>query len=147
MESNEKLAKELDKPIIRKFKNRVYSGFKDTVWGADLAHLQLISKFNKGFRFWLCVFDSFSKYAWVVPLKDRNGVTITNAFQKKLKESNKREILMVKKLLEHFMKKNCKRLIKKNLGLKRWLNEKEINYVSNGKVVIIRWIVGLIKKI
>ena len=51
LESNEKLAKELDKPIIRKFKNRVYSGFKDNVWGADLAHMQLISKFNKGFRF------------------------------------------------------------------------------------------------
>ena len=115
MESNEKLVKELDKPVIRKFKNPVYSGFKDNVWGADLTHMQLISKFNKGFRFWLCVIDSFSKYAWVVSLKDRNGVTITNAFQKKLKESDKREILMVKKLLEHFMKKNCKRLINKNL--------------------------------
>ena len=51
LESNEKLVKELDKPVIRKFKNSVYSGFKDNVWGADLAHMQLISKFNKGFRF------------------------------------------------------------------------------------------------
>ena len=50
--------------------------------GADLADMQLISKFNEGFRFLLCVIDIFSKYAWVIPLKDKKGVTITNAFQK-----------------------------------------------------------------
>ena len=52
--------------------------------------MQLISKFNKEFRFLLCVIDIFSKYAWVVPLKDKKGITITNAFQKILKESNKK---------------------------------------------------------
>ena len=56
-------------------------------------------------------------------------------------------ILMVKKLLEHFMKKNCKRLIKKNLELKKCLGEKVINYILNGKVMIIYLIAGLIKKI
>ena len=50
--------------------------------------MQLISKFNKGIRLLLCVIDIFSKYAWVVPLKDKKGITITNAFQKFLKESN-----------------------------------------------------------
>ena len=51
LEFNEQLAKELHKPIIRNFKKRtVYSGFKDNIWGADLADTQLISKFNKGFR-------------------------------------------------------------------------------------------------
>ena len=70
------------KPIIRKFKKRtVYSGFKDNIWGGDLADMQLISKFNKEFRFLLCVIDIFSKYAWVVPL-NKKGVTITVAFQK-----------------------------------------------------------------
>ena len=55
LEFNEQLAKELYKPIIRKFKKRkVYSGFKDNIWGADLADMQLISKFNKGFKFLLC---------------------------------------------------------------------------------------------
>ena len=49
--------------------------------------MQLISKFNKGFRFLLCVIDIFSKYAWVVLLKDKKGVSIFNAFQKFLKES------------------------------------------------------------
>ena len=50
--------------------------------------MQLISKFNKGIRFLLCVIDIFSKYTWVVPLKDKKGITITNAFQKILDESN-----------------------------------------------------------
>ena len=49
---------------------------------ADLADMQLISKFNKGFRFLLCVIDIFSKYAQVVPLKDKKGVSIVDAFQK-----------------------------------------------------------------
>ena len=63
-ELNKQLAKELHKPIIRKFKKRkVYSGFKDNIWGADLSDMQLISKFNKGFRFLLCLIDIFSKYA------------------------------------------------------------------------------------
>ena len=52
--NNEKLA-ELHKPILRKLiKRTVYSGFKDNIWGADLANMQLISKFNKGFSFIMC---------------------------------------------------------------------------------------------
>ena len=58
---NMQLADELHKPIIRKFKKRkVYSSFRDKIWGADLADMQLLSKFNKGFRFLLCVIDIFS---------------------------------------------------------------------------------------
>ena len=52
--------------------------------------MQLISKFNKRFRFLLCVIDIFSKYAWVVRLKDKKGVSIADAFQKILKESNRK---------------------------------------------------------
>ena len=81
--NNGKLAEELHKPIIKKFlKRTVYSRFKDNIWGADLADMQLISKFNKIFRFLLCIIDIFSKYGWVVLLKDKKGITITNAFQK-----------------------------------------------------------------
>ena len=80
---NMQLADELHKPIIRKFKRRkVYSSFRDNIWGADLADMQLLSKFNKGFRFLLCVINIFSKYAWVIPLKDKNGISIVHAFQK-----------------------------------------------------------------
>ena len=50
--------------------------------GADLDDMQLISKFNKGFRFLLCVIDIFSKYTWVAPLIDKKGISIFNAFQK-----------------------------------------------------------------
>ena len=72
LEFNEQLAKELHKPIIRNFKKRkVYSGFKDNIWGADLADMQLIRTFNKGFRFLLCVIDIFSKYVRRIPLKDK----------------------------------------------------------------------------
>ena len=48
--------------------------------------MQLISKFNKGFTLLLCVIDIFTKYAWVVPLKDKKGVSIVNVFQSILKK-------------------------------------------------------------
>ena len=87
--SNQKSAEELYKSIIRKFKKqKVHSFFIDNIQGADLAGMQLISKFNKGIRFLLCVIDVFSKYAWVVPLKAKEGITITNAFQNNLDQSN-----------------------------------------------------------
>ena len=63
----------------------MYSSFRDNIWGADLTDMQLLSKFNKGFRFLLCVIDIFSKYAWVVPLKDKKGISIVNAFQKNIR--------------------------------------------------------------
>ena len=90
-EFNEQLAKELHKAIIKNFKKRtVYSEFKNNIWVTDLADMQIISKFNQGFKFLLCVIDIFSKYAWVVPLKDKKGVTITNPFQKILDDSNRK---------------------------------------------------------
>ena len=52
--------------------------------------MELISKFNEGFRFLLCVIDIFTKYAWVVPLKDKKGVSIVNAFQKILGKSRRK---------------------------------------------------------
>ena len=89
---NLQLAKELLKPIIRKFKNRkVHAAFKDNIWGADLADMQLLSRYNKGIRFLLCVIDIFSKYAWVVSLKDKKGVSIVTAFRSILKQSNRRK--------------------------------------------------------
>ena len=58
-----------------------------TFGGAYIADMQLISKFHKGIRFLLCVIDIFNKYTWVVRLKDKKGITITNAFQKTLDKS------------------------------------------------------------
>ena len=68
--SNQQLADELHKPIIRKFKRcKAYSSFKGNICGTDLAYMQLISKYKKGIKFLLCVIDVFSIYAWVVSLK------------------------------------------------------------------------------
>ena len=50
--------------------------------------MQLLSKYNKGIRFLLCVIDIFSKNAWVAPLKDKKGISIAKAFQSILKQSN-----------------------------------------------------------
>ena len=85
------LPKELHKPIIRKFeKRKVHSSFRNNIWGADIADMKLFSKFNKGFRFLLCVINIYNKYAWVIPLKDKKGVSIVNAFQKLLDTSERK---------------------------------------------------------
>ena len=85
------LADELHKPVIKKFnKRKVYSQFKDNIWGVHLADMQSLSKKNKGIKYLLCAIDLFSKYAFVVPLKDKKGTTITNAFDKIIKQSGKK---------------------------------------------------------
>ena len=89
---NLKLANELHKPIIRKFKKRkVYSSFKDNICGVDLADMRLLSKeFNKGIKYLLFVIDLFSKYGFVIPLRDKKGVSIASAFQKILDKSERK---------------------------------------------------------
>ena len=114
---NIQLADELHKPIIKKFeKRKVYSSLKDNIWGADLADMQLLSKFNKGFRFLLCVIDIFSKYAWVIPLKDKKGISIVNAFQELLLNSKRKpNKIWVDKGSEFY-----------NNSFKKWLQDNDI---------------------
>ena len=121
MPQNEQLADELHKLIIRKFRNRaVYSTLKENIWGADLPDMQLISKFRKGFRFLLCFIDIFSKYAWVVPLKDKEGTSIVNAFQSILKDSNRKpNKIWVDKGSEFY-----------NNSFKKWLQDNDIAMYS-----------------
>ena len=89
--SNKELAEELHKTFLKKFKIRkIHSPFTDNIWGADLVDLQLISKFKSGVRFLLCDIDIFSKCAWVISKKKKKGITITNAFQKIFKKSNRK---------------------------------------------------------
>ena len=91
IDENIKLANELHKPIIRKFnKRKVYSSLKDNIWGADLADMELLRKFNKGIKYLLCVIDLFSKYTFVVPLKDKKGINIVDAFQSNLNKSKRK---------------------------------------------------------
>ena len=88
---NQQLANEPHKPIIKKSKRqKVYSSFKDNIWGIDFANMQLISKYNKGLMYLLCAIDLFSKYVWAFPLKDKKGVTIGHAFQNILDSSNRK---------------------------------------------------------
>ena len=97
------------------FKKRtVYSGFRDSIWGADLAEIQLISKFNKGFRFLLCVIDIFSKYTWVVCLKDKRGISLVNAFQKILHDSNRKPNKIWVYKGSEFYNSSFKKLLKDN---------------------------------
>ena len=85
------LADELHKPIIKKFnKRKVYSQFKDNIWGVDLAGMQSLSRKNKGIKYLLCAIDLYSKYAFVIPLKDKKGISIVNAFNKIIKQSNRK---------------------------------------------------------
>ena len=127
---NEQLAEELHKPIIRKRKKRkVYSTFKDNIWGVGLADMQLLTKYNKEIRFLLCVIDIFSKYAWVVPLKDKKGISIVKAFQIILKQSNRKpNKIWVDKGSEFY-----------NAYFKKWLRDNDIVMYSThneGKSVV-----------
>ena len=140
-EPNYQLANELHKPIIRKFKKRkIYSGFRDNVCVADLADMQLISNFNKGFRFLLCVIDIFSKYAWVVPLKDKKGISIANAFQKILDKSERKPYKIGIDKGSEF----C------NNSFKKWLKDNDIEIYSihnEGKSVVAERFIKTLKSI
>ena len=91
-EPNYQLANELHRQIIRKFKRRkVYSSFRDNIWGVDLTDMQSLSKYNRGIRYLLCAIDLYSTYLWVVPLKDKGRITIVNAFRKIILKGRKKK--------------------------------------------------------
>ena len=71
-------------------KRAVYSGFKDNIWGVDLADMQSMSKYNTGIKYLLCAIDLFNKYVWIIPIKDKKIVSIFDAFQKILGDSNRK---------------------------------------------------------
>ena len=137
---NQQLAEELHKPIIKKFeKGKVHATFKDNIWGADLADMQLLSRYNKGIRFLLCVIDIFSKYTWVVPLKDKKGISIVKAFQIIFKQSNKKpNKIWVDKGSEFY-----------NVSFKKWLQDNDIIMYSThneGKSVVAERFIRTIKR-
>ena len=100
--------------------------------------MQLISKFNKGFRFLLCVIDIFSKYAWVVTLKDKKGVSIVNAFQSILDDSKRKpNKIWVDKESEFY-----------NRSMKSWLQDNDIVLYSThneGKSVVVERFIKTLK--
>ena len=113
-ETHYQLANELHKPIITKLKKlKVYSSFRDNIWDVDLADMQSLSKYNKGIKYLLCAIDLFSKYAWVVPIKDIKGTSIVNAFKKIISKGRKPNKIWVDQgsefynnTFKHFLKIN-----------------------------------------
>ena len=92
----------------------MYSSFKDNIWGADLADMQLISKYNKGIRFLLCTIDLFRKYAFVVCLKEKKETTIVNAFQSILDNSKRKPNKIWVDQDSEFYNNHFKKLLKDN---------------------------------
>ena len=125
--------------FIRKVKKRIaYSSFIDNIWGADLADMQLISKINKGIRFLLYVIDIHSKYNWVILLKDRKVILITNAFGKILGESKRKPNKI-------WVDKGCQFY---NRSMKSWLQHNDIEIHSThkeGKSVFPERFIGTLK--
>ena len=124
------LADELHKPIIRKFdKRKVYSQFKDNIWGVDLADMQSLSRKKKGIKYLLCAIDLYSKYAFVIPLKDKKEISIANAFNKIIKQSNRKpNKIWVDQGGEFY-----------NNVFEKWLSDNDINMYSTyheGKSVV-----------
>ena len=135
------LADELHKPIIRKFNQRkVYSQFKDNIWGVDLADMQSLSRKNKGIKYLLCVIDLYRKYAFVIPLKDKKGNSIVDAFNKIIKQSNRKpNKIWVDRGGEFY-----------NDVFEKWLSDNDINMYSTyneGKSVVAERFIRTLKKI
>ena len=81
----------MHKPLKRKFQRRqVLVNEIDDVWAADLVEMQEWKNVNKGYRYILNVIDCFSKFAWSVPLKDKKGETVSDAFKYIVKISNRK---------------------------------------------------------
>ena len=95
----------------------------DKIWCSDLVEMQQFSKFNKGYRYLLMVLDLFSKYGWIVPLMDKKGETVTEAFKTIFKEGRKPQYLWTDKGKEYY-NKNMKELLEKN-GIALYSTENE----------------------
>ena len=105
--------------VLENFKKEKYNGLLQTIF-VDLTDMQLISKFNKRFKFSLCVIDIYSKCAQVIRLKYKKGITITQAFQKILKESNRKpNKIWVDKGRKFY-----------NISMKSWLQKNDIEMYS-----------------
>ena len=115
----------------------MYSSFRYNIWGVDLADMQLLSKFNKGFRFLLCAIDIFSKYAWVIPLEDKKDISIANGFQKIDDSKRKPNKIWVDRGSEFY-----------NNSFKKWLQDNDIIMYStnnDGKSVIAETFIRTLK--
>ena len=112
---SQQLAEELQKPITRNFrKRRVISKRIDKIWAADLVEMQKYSKWNKGVKYLLTVIDVFSKYGWIIPLKDKKTESVSSAFEKIFKKSKRKSTMLWTDKGSEFISKHFKEFLKKN---------------------------------
>ena len=135
--SSSVLADELHKPVIKKFnKRKVYSQFKDNIWGLDLADMQSLSR--KNIKYLLCAIYLYSKYVFVIQFKDQKGISIVNAFNKIIKQSGKKtNKIWVDQGGEFY-----------NNVFKKWLSDNDIIMYSTyneGKSVVAERFIGTLK--
>ena len=112
---SQQLAEELHKPITRNFrKRRVISYGVDKIWAGDLVEIQKFSKWNKGVKYLLTVIDVFSKYGWIVPLKDKKTESVSSAFDRIFKKSKRKPEMLWTDKGSEFISKHFKEFLKKN---------------------------------
>jgi hypothetical protein len=117
---SDKLAEELHKPVVRRFRKRnVIVRGVDEILAADLVDMQAFAELNDGVKYLLCVTDIFSKYGWIVPLKSKTGAAVAIAFKKIFSEGRKPEKLWVDKGKEFYNKDV------KSLGVELYSTENE----------------------
>ena len=151
------LAEELHKPVRRKFeKRRVLVNGIDKIWPADLVDMQAFSKFNRGIKYLLAVIHVFSKYGYLIPLKDKTGKSVASALKTIFKE-RKPEKMWVDKGKE-FYNKDVKELIElysteneeKSSVVERWIRTMKKKmwkyFTTNSTSVYINVLPGLVRE-
>ena len=99
------LADELHKPVKRKFpRRRVISKSIDEIWAADLVEMQQFSKWNNGCKYLLMMIDIFSKFGWIVPLKNKKGQIVAKVFNQIFRKNRVPKYLWTDKGKEFYTK-------------------------------------------
>lgn len=124
----DELSDELHKPIRHKFpKRKIFVKGIDDIWAADLVDMSSLSKFNKGTKFLLAVIDIFSKYGWLIPLKNKKGETVAKALKLIFKTRKPNKLFLDRG--REFYNSNVKKLIdiystqneEKSAIVERWI--------------------------
>ena len=129
---SQQLAKKLHKPITRNFRKRTVISYGiDKIWAADLVEMQKYSKWNKGVKYLLMVIDVFSKYGWIVPLKDKKTESVSLAFDHIFKKSKRKPEKLWTDKGSEFISKHFKDFLKRhNITLYHTQNEEKSSIVE-----------------
>ena len=84
------IAKEIFSPIVKKCERiKIVPHYKDECWSIDLIDKTSLSRYNKGFKFIFIIIDNYTKYAWAIPLNNKAGKSVTEAFKDIVKKSQR----------------------------------------------------------